>query len=81
MVRSIAQFHLPKLEPMELRSFYRDAIFRREQRILKAALGGLGETGGAADADMVVPFVDDPEAGIRKVALAALARIALESTP
>lgn len=79
IVRSIAQFHLPKLEPIHLREFYREAVCRSDRRWLKAALGGLGETGGAADADLVVAFLDAPELKIQRAALAALAKLALEA--
>lgn len=79
MIRSIAQFHLPNLEQIDLRSFYREAVCQREPRVLKAALGGLGETGRASDAELVVPLVDAPEPKIRKAALGALAKLALET--
>lgn len=79
MIRSIAQFHLPKLEEINLRSFYREAVSQSERPRLKAALGGLGETGVAADAELLLPLVDAPEPKIRKAALGALAKLALET--
>ncbi|MEO8351707.1 MAG: HEAT repeat domain-containing protein [Chthoniobacteraceae bacterium] len=78
-IRSIAQFHLPKLEPIDLRDFYRTAVRQRDPRSLNAALGGLGETGRTDDAELVVPSVDAPEPKIRKAALGALAKLALEA--
>jgi HEAT repeat protein len=79
IIRSIAQFHIPKLEPIELRTFYREAVCHAERLHLKAALGGLGEIGQSEDADLVVTFADAPEAKIRKAALGALAKLALEA--
>ncbi len=78
-MRAIAQFHLPKLESIDLRRFYQDAV-RRSQNdhpgTLKAALGGLAETGRQEDAELVVPFVHSMNVGIRKAALATLAKLA-----
>jgi hypothetical protein len=79
IIRSIAQFRIPKLESIDLRRFYREAVCHAERLHLKAALGGLGEIGQSGDADLVVTFVDAPEAKIRKAALGALANLALEA--
>ena len=79
IIRAVAQFHLPKHEPVDLRSFYRDAVARRESRVLQAALGGLGETGQREDSEVVISFVDAPEVKIRKASLAALAKLALDT--
>lgn len=78
LIRSIAQFHLPKLAAIDLRTFYRDAVCQSDRRHLRAALGGLGETGGPTDAELVVPLLDAPEPSIRRAALGALAKLALE---
>jgi HEAT repeat protein len=78
LVRSVAQFHLTKIEAIDLHRFYREAVCRSERRLLKAALGGLGETGRATDAHLVIPLLDAPEAKIRSAALGALAKLALE---
>lgn len=79
IVRLIAQFHLAKIEAIDLRQFYRDAVRCSDRRLLKAALGGLGEIGGPTDADLVVPLLDAPEPKIRRAALGALGKLALES--
>jgi HEAT repeat protein len=79
IIRSIAQFRIPKLEPIDLRRFYREAICHGERNHLKAALGGLGEIGQSGDADLVITLVDAPETSIRKAALGALANLALEA--
>jgi HEAT repeat protein len=79
IIRSIAQFLIPKLEQIDLRRFYREAVCHAERQHLKAALGGLGEIGQPGDADLVVTFIDAPEAKIRKAALGALANLALEA--
>ena len=79
MVRSLAQFHLPKLESIDLRGFYGEAIHHHGSRNLKAALGGLGETGRTEDAELIVPLVDAPVPKIRKAALRALAKLASEA--
>jgi len=76
IIRSIAQFHLPKLESLDLRNYYEQALAHPEPRRRKAAIAGLGETGRAADARLVAPFASVPQIGVRKVALAALARLA-----
>jgi hypothetical protein len=77
-VRSIPQFHLPKLIAMDVRSFYLESLRLREPRTLEATLGGLGETGTLEDAELVLPFIDAAKPRIRKVALKALSRLALE---
>lgn len=77
IIRTLAQFHLPKNEPIDLRQFYREAVV--ERRVLPAALGGLGEVGHEDDAELLVPFAAVTEVRVRKAALASLARLALEA--
>lgn len=74
--RAIAQFHLPKLEPIDLRAFYREAVIAEPLR--KAALAGLGEIGAAADAEVILPWIEGPQIGLRRAALIALGRLALK---
>ena len=78
MIRSIAQFYLPKVQSFDLRNFYRNAIDRKDTRIFVAALGGLGETGESADVDLVLPLIHTPDVKLRKAAIVALAKLALK---
>lgn len=78
-IRSIAQFYLPKLESIDVRSFYRDTVIGGEPRVLKAALGGLGETGQTTDAGLVLPLTHAPEPSVRKAALVSLAKLAMDA--
>ena len=75
-VRDMAQFRLPKVEPIDLRAFYRDALASEPKR--KFALAGLGEIGAAADAALVLPWLGAAAIAVRKAALAALGRLALK---
>ena len=60
MVRSLAQFYLPKLEQMDLRDFYgRRSV--GTTRVLKAARW-IGQMIGW-HADLIVPLVDAAEVG------------------
>lgn len=75
-VRAITQFYLPKLDRMDLRSFYREEVSKNEPRSLLAALGGLSETGKVEDADWIIPLVKSPRIAVRKAALSAVAKLA-----
>ncbi|WP_157447469.1 hypothetical protein [Chthoniobacter flavus] len=75
-LRSLAQFYLPRLEPMDVRGFYRDMVAAGDSAFLTPALGGLGETGKAEDATLVFPLLEGGKISVRKAALAALARLA-----
>jgi hypothetical protein len=73
-IREFARFHLNKLEPMDYREYYRAILSEDHQYRLYAAIGGLGETGIAADDVLLLPFVKHRLVKIRTAALRALAK-------
>lgn len=77
-VRTIAQFHLGKLQPLELGAYYREALLHGTDRDRDAAIGGLMETGAKPDAELIAAFAEAPQISLRKAAIAALGRIAPE---
>ena len=74
-VRALAQFYLPRRESYDVAAFYREAILQNTTPTLIAAIEGLGETGVADDARLVVPHASSSRIAIRKAALRALARL------
>lgn len=77
IMRSVAQFYLPKIEPIDLRAFYRGAVQAPgSAAALKGAIGGLGEMGRTEDTVLIVPLVNHAMIGIRRAAIRALGRLA-----
>jgi len=77
-LRALAQFHLTQKTPIDLRHYYRAAVIAAQPTTLRAALGGLGETGKAEDENVILPFTEERKISVRKAALAALAKLALQ---
>lgn len=77
-VRHDARFFVARRagEPVDFADVYRRALARASEggtsRELRAALGGLAETGGAPDAALALPYLDDRRASVRASALRAL---------
>jgi hypothetical protein len=71
--RQEAQLIARRLSPQwDLSRFYRDAM-TGDERQLRAAVFGLGETGSAADVPQVLPLLAHPRTAIRRAALYAVA--------
>lgn len=77
-VRHDARFFVARRagEPIDFVDTYRRALAAasegRTGRELRAALGGLAETGGAPDAALALPHLDDNRASVRAAALRVL---------
>ncbi len=74
-MRDEAQYHLRKSESFNLASFYRQALASADNRILSAALHGLGETGSASDDKLLITFTHHPSAKVRRIVIRALSRL------
>ncbi len=74
-IRRDARAAIDRLEPMDFAAFYRAGVAPGAPRLAEAVIG-LGETGTAADADLVTPLLDHPRSRVRANALRALARLA-----
>lgn len=76
-VRSLARFLVSKLSVRVVpRDVYLGALQSSRPRQLAAAIEGLGETGDAADACLVLSFASHPVPRVRRAALRACARLA-----
>lgn len=73
-VRAEARASLQRLAPMDFAAFYREQVAAGGAR-LAAAVAGLGETGGGADAESARPLLADPLPRVRAAAVRALARL------
>lgn len=74
-VRSLARFRLRERGNFDFRSFYREALGHADRPGLPGAIGGLAETGGPEDADLLVPLLADPRAKIRAAAAGRVIRL------
>ena len=75
-VREVAVHHLRKGGAAGIESRYREVLERGEGERLRAAIGGLGETGDRADVARLVPFLaPDSRPRTARAALAAIARL------
>ena len=78
-VRESARYYLRKhgADPSAFAVAYRDALNASSSaEALRGALGGLGESGDATDAALVLPYLSDARARVRVAAVQALARLA-----
>jgi HEAT repeat protein len=80
IVREVARFFLRRRAAMtDFAAFYRDRLSENlPPRDRAAVLAGLGETGTASDAPLVVPFLEDERPMIRRAAARALADLDIE---
>ena len=76
-LRAGARAHLAKRGPVDFAAFYRAALEPDAGNVV-VAVSGVGETGGAEDADRVARFLADPRARVRRAAVFAVARLAKE---
>lgn len=75
LVRHRARFHLKTVAPLDVAAFYRDRVTANHPQ-LALAVAGLGETGRAADAEIIIPYLHHPATSVRRAAVRALARLA-----
>lgn len=78
IVRAIAQYYIPKFEPIDLRSFYRQASESQDIRVLRTALSGMVEIGRAEDAELIIPYFENKSVALRGMALLAATKFAAE---
>ena len=74
-IRELARYYLNEIAPMDFAAFYRQALTSNEIGKLCGAILGLGDVGGAIDADVVVPFCSHPNAKVRCAALRSAAKL------
>jgi len=70
-VREAAQFYVRRAG-VDVAQVYRDALPSAD---LVAAIAGLGETGTAADAERLLPYLSNPRAVVRRAAVRAIVRV------
>ena len=75
-VREMTRFILKKHDKFDCRKFYMEHLNSSDR---KACIAGLGETGLSGDADLIMPFLEDPDASVVKVTLHALGSCGGES--
>ncbi|MEL6615176.1 MAG: HEAT repeat domain-containing protein, partial [Bacteroidota bacterium] len=83
-VREVARFFATQRASgdRDLAPLYRAALAEaRNTAAIRAALGGLSETGSHDDATLVAPFLGDSRSSIRAAALRTIARIAPADSP
>ncbi|HEV3051459.1 MAG TPA: HEAT repeat domain-containing protein [Longimicrobium sp.] len=73
-LRADARAALQWLEPTDLAAFYRAHVIARAAH-LPAVIAGVAETGGAEDAALLAPLLDDARPRVRAAALRALVRL------
>lgn len=73
-IREMAQQFFAKKGSVDVRGYYARSL-NASGRKLSAAIAGLGETGGAADAKLLEPFFAEPTARVRAAALHAVGKL------
>jgi HEAT repeat protein len=78
-VREIARFFLGRCIPaMDFAAYYRERLSDAGwSSRLASSLAGLGETGGAADAPLVLPYLEHERPAVRQASMRALAALDL----
>jgi HEAT repeat protein len=77
-MRETARQFLAVAEVRNARDFYADALGNGSDKQRFATICGVGETGNAGDAPLVLPFLKSPLPRIRRAAAYALGRLDLE---
>ncbi len=79
-LRGYAQFKMARVHGVQVAEFYRKAISSHDPTTnLYAAILGLGETGVAGDAPLILPYVSGSVPRIRRAVLRAIARLETEA--
>jgi hypothetical protein len=73
-VREVARYYLGTRGHRDFAAFYRERLTNHAPE----ALSGLGETGTAGDAELMVPFLADSQRRVRMAAVGAIARLDFE---
>jgi HEAT repeat protein len=74
-VREEARFHLRRVSDLDLAQFYRDIVMVNSSKRLAIALSGLAETGIAADASLVSPYLSHPVSKVRRTSIECLIKL------
>ena len=74
-VRATSRYHLGELSTQDFSRIYAEAIAKGLYGRRLAAIAGLAETGASADADLLLPFLADARAALRRTAVLALVRL------
>ena len=74
-VRALARYHLERRGYTDFRGVYLDALRSDADKTLRTGVAGLGETGNAQDARLVVPFLGGRSIGVRRAAVRAIAAL------
>ena len=72
-MRDLARFHLRQAGVTDVAALYRARLAGGCP--VSVAVAGLGETGSAADADLVAPHLADPDPRVRRAAVRAISRL------
>ena len=75
-IREIARFYLCKFGGFDARAFYREVTQSGMQSVLSPAIAGLGETGTADDAGLVLLWLRHPSAKVRRAVVRSVGRLA-----
>jgi len=80
-VREIARFFLRRSGlRSDFAAYYRERLHDPDVQRLASAIAGLGETGGASDVHLVLPFLEHERPKVRRPALRALSSLDPEAT-
>jgi HEAT repeat protein len=71
----VARYHLERRGYTDFRATYLDALRADSDKTLRAGVAGLGETGEAQDARLLVPFLEGRSIGVRRAAVRAIAAL------
>jgi len=74
-MREEARYHLQKIAPIDMASFYQHALKTADEKNLSSAISGLGESGSASNGERLLPYVSHGAAKVRKAAIRALAKL------
>jgi HEAT repeat protein len=80
-VRATAQTWLRRNTDFQLLPFYKEHLVADSSVSLRAALHGVSETGSEVDAPILLPFLTDKRAGVRRSAVDALSKIGAGKYP
>ncbi|WP_458119346.1 HEAT repeat domain-containing protein [Paenibacillus sp. Z6-24] len=75
IVREVTRKHLSRMEKVSYVEFYLDTIWSGDERLLPAALYGLGETGQAEDAQVIAEYAYHSAGPVRKAVIRGLAQL------
>lgn len=70
-IREMARYYL-KDKRIDFSSFYREKLNGTNERLIQAAIAGVGETGDKTDAQWIIPFLCHENARTRRAAVKAL---------